>query len=96
MHFVDYADLCERPRETLHRIYDFLGEQPYEHDFEQVEQVIVEDDFAYGYKDLHVIRCKVEPQKPAWPRVFDSTVLESATWKRVEEMARFWKGYVDT
>ena len=93
MHFVDYADLTARPRETLKGVYDFLGEQPYEHNFEQVEQVIFEDDFAYGYKDLHVIRTKVEPQEPSWPRVFDATVVESATWKRIEEIAQFWKNY---
>jgi sulfotransferase len=94
MHFVDYADLTEKPRETLQGVYAFLGERPYEHDFEQVEQTIVEDDFAYGYKDLHVIRTKVEPQAPSWPRVFDATVTESPTWKRVEEIAQFWKRYV--
>ena len=94
MHFVDYADLTEQPRETLRGVYRFLGEEPCEHDFNCVEQVIVEDDFAYGYKDLHVIRTRVEPQKPSWPRVYDSTVIESPTWKRVEELAQFWKRYL--
>jgi sulfotransferase len=94
MHFVDYADLTERPRDTLRGIYRFLGEPEHEHDFEQVEQVIMEDDFAYGYKDLHVIRTKVEPQKPSWPRVYDRTVVESETWRKVEEMAEFWKAHL--
>jgi sulfotransferase len=32
MHFVDYADLTERPRDTLRGIYRFLGEPEHEHD----------------------------------------------------------------
>jgi sulfotransferase len=91
MHFVDYADLTRKPKETLEGVYRFLREPPHEHDFEQVEQLIFEDDFAYGFKDLHVIRSKVEPQPPAWPKVFDAAVFESPAWKNVENIAEFWK-----
>lgn len=94
MHFVDYDDLTAKPHETLQAVYAFLGEPAYEHDFERVEQVIFEDDFAYGYKDLHVIRTKVERQQPAWPRVYDDTVLEAPFWKQIESNAQFWRRYL--
>lgn len=93
MHFVDYEDLTRRPKETLAGIYDFLGEEPGKHDFDHVEQVIFEDDFVYGFKDLHQIRTQVAPQEPQWPRIFDDAVFQSPAWKNVEKVATFWKLY---
>jgi sulfotransferase len=93
MHFIDFEDLTRQPRQTLEGTYRFLGEQPYPHDFERVEQVTFEDDFVYGFKDLHVIRAKVEPQPPAWPKVYDDAVFQSPAWKNVENVAQFWTLY---
>lgn len=93
MHFIDYVDLTRRPQKTLEKIYGFLGEIPYKHDFDNVAQQTVEDDFVYGFRDLHTIRGKVEPQEPQWPRVFDDAVFQSQTWKTLESVAEFWKLY---
>ena len=62
MYFIDYEDLTRRPKATLEGIYRFLAMEPFEHDFERVEQVTFEDDFVYGFKDLHRIRAEVKPQ----------------------------------
>ena len=95
MHFIDFEDLTRHPRQTLEGIYRFLGEEPHAHDFERVEQVTIEDDFVYGFKDLHVIRAKVEPMPPAWPSVYDDAVFQSPAWKNLESetVAQFWKLY---
>lgn len=90
LHFVEYDDLTAKPGEVLARVYRFLGEPPYDHDFEHVEQLTFEDDYAYGFKDLHRIRAKVEPQPPQWPKVFDAAVFQSQEWKNVERYARSW------
>lgn len=90
MHFIDYTDLTSRPGEVMGKVYAFLGEAPFRHDFDNVEQITTEDDFAYGFKDLHKIRTKVAPQGPQWPRVFDDSVQGSPAWKRVAHFARFW------
>jgi sulfotransferase len=90
MHFIDYIELTNRPGETLDKVYAFLGEPRFEHDFDNVEQITTEDDFAYGFKDLHKIRTKVAPQSPQWPRVFDDSVQGSPAWQRVAHFARFW------
>jgi sulfotransferase len=95
MHFIDFEDLTRRPKETLQGIYRFLDAGPYAHDFERVEQVTFEDDFVYGFKDLHVIRAKVEPQPPAWPKSYDDAVFQSAAWKTIEGVAQFWKLYAN-
>ena len=94
MHFIDYEDLTRKPGETLNSVYRFLGEEGHQHDFEHVEQVTFEDDFVYGFRDLHVIRSKVEPQPPSWPKVFDDAVFQSPAWKNIESIAEFWKLYL--
>lgn len=94
MHFIDFEDLTRQPRQTLQGIYRFLGEEAHAHDFEHVEQVTIEDDFVYGFKDLHVIRAKVEAQPPAWPKVYDDAVFQSPAWKNVENVAQFWELYL--
>lgn len=94
LHFVDYEELTRQPQQTLAGIYQFLGEEPFEHDFDNVAQVTFEDDFAYGFKDLHVIRRQVEPCVAQWPLVYDDAVFQSGAWKNVENAAQFWKLYL--
>jgi sulfotransferase len=93
MHFIDYEDLTRKPQETLAGVYQFLDEESCAHDFDNVAQVTFEDDFVYGFKDLHVIRRKVEPQPPQWSRVYDDAVFQSDAWRTVERVAEFWKLY---
>jgi len=93
MHFVEYNQLTREPARTLAGIYRFLGEEPCEHDFDNVEQGTVEDDFVYGFKDLHVIRQQVQPQEPHWPKVFDDAVFQSPACRNIEQVAEFWKLY---
>jgi sulfotransferase len=93
MYFIDYEELTRNPKATLNGIYRFLGTEAFQHDFSQVKQVTFEDDFAYGFKDLHVIRSTVEPQPPQWPKVFDDAVFQSGLWQNIESVAQFWKLY---
>lgn len=72
MHFVRYEMLTAQPVETMAAIYRFLGEEPYLHDFGNVEQVTAEDDRVYGFANLHTIRQRVQPQPPVWPSVLGS------------------------
>ncbi len=63
------------------------------HNFNHVEQVTQEDDTVYGFKDLHQIRNKVEPQGHKWNTVYDNHVFNTPAWKSIENMAQFWKAY---
>jgi len=67
--FVDFDDLTSMPKDTMKIVYDFLGEEYFEHNFNHVEQVTSEDDSVHGIRNLHKIRSKVEPIKPRWPEV---------------------------
>ena len=44
MHFIEYTDLMTNPAETMRRIYEFLDEPYFEHDFEQITNVHREND----------------------------------------------------
>jgi sulfotransferase len=69
MLFVDFDKLTLDPKGQMKRIYDFLGEEYFEHDFDHVEQVTKEDDSVHGFVGLHDIKSKVEPIKTKWPTV---------------------------
>ncbi len=92
--FIEYDALTKDPQRTLQGIYMFLGEGPFEHDFDNVEQITFEDDYVYGFKDLHTIRRKVGPQEPQWTNVFDQTVLSNKVWQDIEKLAQFWRAYL--
>lgn len=62
MHGVRFGYFTQYPKETMKRFYDWIEEDYFEHDFENIEQVIFENDMsAYSFRDLHSIRNKIEP-----------------------------------
>jgi sulfotransferase len=67
--FVDFDKFTTNPKEQLKRIYDFIGEEYFEHDFNNVKQVLFENDDVHGFKDLHTIKSKIEAKPPQWPSV---------------------------
>jgi len=58
--FVEYNDLTKTPKETMKRIYDFIEEPYYEHDFNNVEYTNEEYDAPLNAPGLHTVRRKVE------------------------------------
>ncbi|HEV3272530.1 MAG TPA: sulfotransferase [Candidatus Methylacidiphilales bacterium] len=58
--FIRYEDLTAQPKQTLQKVYAYLGVPEFAHNFENVPQVTQEDDQAYGIPGLHEIRPKVE------------------------------------
>lgn len=79
MHFVRFEDLTSKPERTMKKVYAFLEEDYFEHDFENVEQVTQENDLlAYGIPNLHTIRNKVEAMEPQWPAVLGNAATDFA------------------
>jgi sulfotransferase len=60
MLFVKFEDLCLYPETELNRIYQFLEVPYYVHDFDNIEQITVEDDEVYGVFGDHTIKQKLE------------------------------------
>jgi sulfotransferase len=77
-HFVDFDKLTTQPELTLKYVYDFLDEEYYKHDFNNVQQYTKENDAEHGFSDLHTIRPKVEPVKD------DSQEILGYTWEQFQ------------
>jgi sulfotransferase len=56
---VEYDLLAKAPHKVMPLIYRFLGEQPFDHDFERLSFETPEFDAALGVRDLHKVRSKV-------------------------------------
>lgn len=61
LYFVQYDDLVQNPQDTINKIYDFLEINRYDHKFDSITNTCGEaKDTAWGLKDLHTIRGKLE------------------------------------
>jgi sulfotransferase len=80
---VEYDILTQAPDKTLSLIYQFLGEKPFDHDFEKVEYQASEFDNRLNTKGLHDVRPKVEFQ----PRL---TILPPDVFAQYQGLS-FWQ-----
>lgn len=80
---IDYDLLANRPAEVLPLIYGFIGEEPFDHDFENVEYEAEDFDSQLLAKGLHTVRGKVEVK----PR---QTILPPDLFKRCQDLT-FWQ-----
>lgn len=79
---VDYDLLASRPQDTLPLIYNFIGEEPFEHDFDNVEYEAEDFDHQLLARDLHTVRGRVELK----PR---QTILPPDLFQRCQNLV-FW------
>ena len=80
---VEYDLLTHRPAEVMKLIYEFLGEEPFAHDFEHVKYDAPDFDALLGVDGLHRVHAKVEPR----PR---QTILPPDLFERYSKLA-FWR-----
>lgn len=84
LYLVEFDDLTHDPGATIKGIYNFLGLEPFEHDFANVEQYTLEDDAVHGV-DLHSIRRGVKPVKD------DSAQVLGAELCKLYTGTEFWR-----
>jgi len=90
MHFVDYDDLVNSPKETMENIYDFLEEEFYDHDFESISNIHREDDLiTYGLSDMHEVRSKVKKTSPPPASILPEEIID--LYKENRTRLEFWK-----
>lgn len=82
LHLVEYNHLVLAPIVTMHRIYEFIGEPFFEHDFDNVGFSSPEFDAAVGMPGLHTVK----PQVRHVPR---ETLLPPDLFERFKNDA-FW------
>lgn len=85
---VDYDLMAHRPAEVMALLYQFLGETPFDHDFDAVSYDAAEFDATLGLSGLHRVHPKVAPR----PR---ATILPPDLFKRYSGMA-FWQDLTDS
>ncbi len=56
---VPFNSLTENSQQTMNDIYNFLEEDSFSHDFNNVQQLTTEDDSVHGFDNLHTIRPQV-------------------------------------
>lgn len=77
VHFVEYDDLVNNPNETLKKIYEFLNEEFYEHDFDNIKNIEYKNDFkVYGVKDLHEVRSTLKSTSVNPKQILSECILE--------------------
>jgi sulfotransferase len=77
MLFIKYEDLTKNPADQVKRIYEYLEIEPYDHDFNNVQQVTQEDDLVYGIFGDHKIQTKVEAKIPKYKEILG---VNSSSW----------------
>jgi sulfotransferase len=86
LHFVEYQDLVNNPAETMQKLYEFLGEEPFEHTFDNLKNENRENDGkVYGFADMHEVRPVVKSTAPAPEEILSEEILEKC--KNTE----FWR-----
>lgn len=80
---VEYDLLTHRPQEVFKLLYDFLGEEMFDHDFDSVNYDAPEFDTQLGLSGLHKVHKKVEPR----PR---ETILPPELFEKYSKLA-FWR-----
>jgi len=86
IHFVEYRDLVNNPKETVDKIYEFLGEELFEHDFNKLENINRENDAQiYGFVDMHEVRPTLESVSKNPEDILSPEILEKC------EDTEFWR-----
>jgi sulfotransferase len=86
MHFIEYDDLINNPEETMRKIYEFLEEEYFEHDFSNIENVHKElDAEVYGLADMHDVRNNLEKVSADPKEILPESILKQC------EGAEFWR-----
>lgn len=86
LHFVEYDELTTNPEETMKKIYEFLEEPYFEHDFSNLVNQHQENDAqVYGLADMHVVRNELKKTSLDPEEVLSKRILQQC------EGAEFWR-----
>jgi len=89
MHFVDYNDMMNNPEQVMEDIYDFLGEEYYEHTFDGLSNIHRENDLnTYGLSDMHEVHSKLEKTSSSPESVLPTEILD--LYEQNKQSLEFW------
>ena len=74
VHFVKFEHLTKNPEKTMRKVYEYLELDFFKPNYENLEQVLFEDDKIHGIYGDHVIRPEIKPLKKDYLEVLGSNV----------------------
>jgi sulfotransferase len=74
-HFVEYEDLLSNTKETIEGIYNFLGLNVFNHDFNNIINTVPEDDRVYGLRGMHDVRPSISRRNINTEQILSPYVL---------------------
>jgi sulfotransferase len=81
--FVHAEDLTSEPKETMERVWKYLEEEPFKHEFNNVEQYTQEHEIGWPYGD-HTVRKEVKPLEKDWHDIlgkqFSDVIGQKFSW----------------
>lgn len=85
IHFMSYETLCASPQETMYDLYEYIGEEPFLHDYNNITKTVIEDDSHFGIFGSHSVKPQIKPCKPAdWSDVLPpdvaNTIRQNHAW----------------
>jgi sulfotransferase len=69
MLFIKFEDLTNNPSKEIKRVYNYFEVEYYEHNFNNIDQITVEDDTVYGIFGDHNIKPKLQTIKPDYNEI---------------------------
>lgn len=90
--FVPYNDMLTYPTETFNKLYDELGLVRYEHNFDDIKQVLFEEDMHHGFAPhtLHSIReGKLDSPRTRDNSIFSGDFIEKLETERFGDITNF-------
>lgn len=84
-HFVEYDDLISNPKKTIDSIYDFLGLNYYQHNFDNIQQSREINHDYHNLPSMHVVRNTIEKKSIAPEEILSTYVINK--YKNYE----FWR-----
>jgi sulfotransferase len=80
---VEYENLCKNPEKEIRKIYEFIGMDYYDHDFNSVDYKNEMFDLSFGMRDLHTVKKQVRWESR-------DTILPKHIWDRYSGL-EFWR-----
>lgn len=83
--FVKYEELLSDPQNTMNKVYDYIGEERYEHDFLNLKKEVYEDCSHFGVYGDHNVSSSLKPLRHGdWQDVLNKnislSIKESNNW----------------
>jgi len=76
--FIRYEDFTTNPNAELKRIYQFIGEDFFEHNIDHIQKEVFEDDSPFGVYGSHTVQSYLKSSKPRdWAEVLPSEVSQA-------------------